>query len=192
MGNPINYSLELPERCLMLVEQLWGPASAIRKPDQPELGPLTSTFLVSMSMPIINFPIERIARPRGAPDLHYANDRPIHPNIVAEIERAFGMNPLKATPFYQEGAWAFAQCSKAPLPNIARWLPEEVAEELASKAAAKRAAELPAAQWCSVLRNALAHGGIAYLNAHGRSSYGEPVKMFAFVSGKYDENSHTR
>ena len=32
-------------------------------------------------------------------------------------------------------------------------------------------------QWCSILRNAIAHGGIAYLNENGRSSYGEPVKM---------------
>jgi len=44
---------------------------------------------------------------------------------------------------------------------------------------------MPASQWCSVLRNALAHGGIAYLNENGRSTYNEPVKMFAFASGKY-------
>ncbi len=31
----------------------------------------------------------------------------------------------------------------------------------------------------------MAHGGIAYLDESGRSSYGTPVKMFAFVSGKY-------
>jgi hypothetical protein len=133
MGNPINYSLELPDRCLTLLERLWEPASAVRRDDQPELGPLTSTFLISMSMPIINLPVERIERRRGAEDQHYANDRPIQPNIVAEVERVLGNNPLKSAPFYREGVWSFVQCSQAPLPNIARGLPEDVAVALASQ-----------------------------------------------------------
>jgi hypothetical protein len=68
-------------------------------------------------------------------------------------------------------------------------MPEHVAAELGTENAAQNAADMPASQWCSVLRNALAHGGIAYLNAQGRTSYQEPVKMYAFVSGKYDESS---
>ncbi|SHJ12954.1 hypothetical protein SAMN04488012_10572 [Palleronia salina] len=44
---------------------------------------------------------------------------------------------------------------------------------------------MPASQWVSLLRNAMAHGGIAYLDENGRSRHGTPVKMFAFVSGKY-------
>jgi hypothetical protein len=40
--------------------------------------------------------------------------------------------------------------------------------------------------WSSTLRNALAHGGIAYLDGNGRSSFdGSPVKMYAFASWKY-------
>ena len=189
MGNPINYSVELPTRCLTLLEQLWEPVSTIMQPDRPELGPLTSTFLISMSMPIINLPIERIERRRGKEDLYYANDRPIAPHIVEEIERSLGSNPFRDTPFYKAGAWRFVRCTKLPLPNIARGLPQEIATELESDVAAEQAAGLPAAQWCSILRNALAHGGIAYLNSNGRSSYGEPVKMFAFASGKYADVS---
>ena len=68
-------------------------------------------------------------------------------------------------------------------------MPDDIAEELASERAAQRAAVMPAQQWCSILRNALAHGGIAYLDGDGRSSYGSPVKMYAFASGKYDEDS---
>ena len=41
-------------------------------------------------------------------------------------------------------------------------------------------------QWCSTLRNALAHGGIAYLDERGRSSYDRPVTMYAFISQKYE------
>jgi hypothetical protein len=35
--------------------------------------------------------------------------------------------------------------------------------------------------------NALAHGGIAYLNSDGKNTYGEPVAMYAFMSGIYDD-----
>ena len=31
----------------------------------------------------------------------------------------------------------------------------------------------------------MAHGGIAYLDENGRTSYGRPVKMYAFISGTY-------
>ena len=37
--------------------------------------------------------------------------------------------------------------------------------------AATRVGKMPTSQWCSILRNAMAHGGIAYLNEIGRSSY---------------------
>lgn len=44
---------------------------------------------------------------------------------------------------------------------------------------------MPASQWISILRNALAHGGIAYLNKEEKSNHEQPVKMFAFVCCKY-------
>ncbi len=88
-----------------------------------------------------------------------------------------------------DGVWRFACYEEPPFPNIANGVPEHVAAELGTEKAAQNAADMPASQWCSVLRNALAHGGIAYLDAQGRSSYGQPVKMYAFVSGKYDGSS---
>ncbi len=44
-------------------------------------------------------------------------------------------------------------------------------------------------QWMSILRNALAHGSIVYLDEFGRSSYGKAVKMLAFASGKFANGS---
>ncbi len=38
----------------------------IRQKGRPDLGSLTTTFLISMSMPIINLPIERIERHKNA------------------------------------------------------------------------------------------------------------------------------
>jgi hypothetical protein len=45
--------------------------------DRPDLGSLTTTFLISMSMPIITLPIERIERHRDATGQGYADDRHI-------------------------------------------------------------------------------------------------------------------
>ena len=189
MGNPRNYSLELPERCLLLLDRLWPHARATFQAEQPDLGPLTSTFLISMSIPIINLPIERIERRRGDEDRHFASDRPINPAAASAIVETLQERSLRDAPFFKDGAWRFVSCGTPPFPNIAYGLPEAIADELGAEDAAKNAAEMPASQWCSILRNALAHGGIAYLNEQGRSSYGEPVKMYAFVSGKYDQEN---
>lgn len=192
MGNPSNYSLELPQRCLSLLDKLWPYARTIFPADRPDLGPLTSTFLISMSMPIINLPIERIERRSGGEAHHYASDRPINAAVTDAIIETLQKRPFGSAPFFVDGAWRFATCATPPFPNIARGLPENIARELSGEQAAKDAARMPASQWSSILRNALAHGGIAYLNDQGRSTYGEPVKMYAFASGKYDEQSVQR
>lgn len=185
MGNPANYSVDLPSRCLLLLEQLWLHAETVHAPGERALGPLTSTFLISMSMPIINLPIERIERHRNAKGPAYANDRPIAPAIVREIDRVLGGGLFKKAPFFREHAWSFARCGEKPFPNIAHGVPPAIADQLASEDGAKLAAKLQTLQWCSILRNALAHGGVAYLDEDGRSSYGRPVRMFAFASGQY-------
>ncbi len=192
MGNPANYSLELPERCLQLLDTLWPHAQNIRQVERPDLGPLTSTFLISMSMPIINLPIERIERREGGEHRHYADDRKINPRSATAIDEILRRRRLREAPFFVDGVWRFACHKEPPFPNIANGVPDHVAAELGTDDAAQNAAAMPASQWCSILRNALAHGGIAYLDAQGRSSYREPVKMYAFVSGKYDESSKER
>ena len=188
MGNPRNYSLELPERCLLLLDRLWPHASSTFAADRPDLGPLTSTFLISMSMPIINLPIERIERRQGGEAYHYASDRSVDPEAADAILQTLRRGRLGDAPFFIHGAWRFVSWRESPL-NIADGLPEATAHELERDKAAEDAASMPASQWCSILRNALAHGGIAYLNQWGRSSREEPVKMYAFASGKYDQES---
>jgi hypothetical protein len=192
MGNPRNYSLELPERCLSLLDRLWPHAQATFPADRPDLGPLTSTFLISMSMPIINLPIERIERRSGDEASHYASDGPVNPAAAHAIVETLQKRAFGDAPFFANGAWRFVSWGKRPFPNIAYGLPEAVAAQLGAEDAARNAAKMPASQWSSILRNALAHGGIAYLNEQGRSSHGEPVKMYAFVCGKYDQESKER
>lgn len=95
MGNPTNYSLELPARCLKLLETLWSHAAATYLDDATQLGPLTSTFLISMSMPMINLPIERIDRPVGDEHRYYVTDRPINPAAVTAIRKTLGGQLVK-------------------------------------------------------------------------------------------------
>ena len=97
------------------------------------------------------------------------------------------MVKLCKAPFYFPGEWSFATYAKGRLLNIAKSIPDDLARALASEKAGIKAGNMPVSQWSSIMRNSLAHGGIAYLNEAGRTCYGEPVKMYAFVSGKFDE-----
>ncbi|RVP95051.1 hypothetical protein [Sinorhizobium meliloti] len=189
MGNPLHYGIELPQRCLTLIEELWGTASQIHGGVRPDLGPLTTTFLVSMSMPIINLPVERIERQIGLGGFEgYVDDRHVSAQAVDAFRGVIHRGNLEHAPFYQHGAWRFAEYQGEPI-NLARGLPEDIASALDEHNAAEDAAAMNANQWMSILRNALAHGGIVYLDEFGRSSYGKPVKMLAFASGKFASGS---
>lgn len=192
MGNPLNYSLELPQRCMQLIDGAWEHVSKTYPQGNNELGPMTSTFLLSMSMPIINIPIERIERHRGNADQYYINDRLIDENITAAIDDIIGGREFGKCPFFMNNCWRFYKLKVSKKINIADGLPHYVAAALNDAKAVEEAAKMDTSQWCSVLRNALAHGGIAYLDESGHSSWGKPVKMYAFASGKYDEESPDR
>lgn len=184
MGNPLHYSQELPRRCLQLIDELWPHASNTLQKDRPELGALTTTFLISMSMPIINLPLERIEQHRSSKKPAYANDRAIAPALTDEVDKILGGQVLERAPFYETGSWRFAK--HAPF-NVAEGLSEELVDSLSGDAAVKRASKMQTSQWCRILRNAMAHGGIAYLDINGRTSHGVSVDGYAFVSGVYDE-----
>jgi len=192
MGNPLHFSLELPQRCLQLIDELWPHVEKTRQADRPDLGSLSTTFLISMSMPIINLPIERIERHKSAKDEGYADDRCIDARVATAVLEALGGQRLSKAPFYAPGEWSFGTYSQRPVFNIARSIPDDLATELGQQEAVARADSMPTSQWCSIVRNAMAHGGIAYLNENGRTSYGEPVKMYAFVSGVFDDADRTK
>lgn len=185
MGNPQHFGIELPHRCLTLVEELWDKAAQVRGGERPDLGPLTTTFLMSMSMPIINLPVERIERQIGLGGAEgYIDDRHVSRDAVAAFQDTIHRGRLDQAPFFKDGEWRFVRHEGRPV-NFARELPEDIAARLDEPEALTRAANLPAGQWNSALRNSLAHGGILYLDERGRSSHGQPVKMLAFVSGKF-------
>lgn len=185
MGSPQHFSLELPWRCLRLIEELWPAAEKVFPKDGSHLGPLTTTFLLSMSMPIINLPIERMERHKSPTGEGYADDRHINPDVVKELNEALGGRPVRRARFFEPGSWRYYRA--APPMNVSRGLPENVADALIEDQAIADAGALCGSQWCSILRNALAHGGIAYLDGEGRTRAHTPVTNLAFVSGIYDK-----
>lgn len=189
MGNPQHYSVELPTRCLALINGLWSEVSKQFGGADPELGPLTSTFLLSMSMPILTIPLERVERQIGkAGGQAYADDQHLLPKAAEAFDTVIRKGKLGQAPFYKAGAWRFLSLREGPFPNIADGLPNILTEKLSGNDAEVAACKMPASQWVSTLRNALAHGGVAYLDKDGCSTFGTPVKMFAFVSGKFGKS----
>ena len=87
MGNPAHYSREVPSRCLQLIDGLWQHVEGVFQSDRRDLGPLTSTFLISMSYPIVNLPIERIERHSSKPEQGYADDRHVDPGLAVPSRR---------------------------------------------------------------------------------------------------------
>ena len=56
MGQPGHFSQELPQRCLHLIDELYQHAEETFAPNDGHLGPLTTTFLLAMAIPIITLP----------------------------------------------------------------------------------------------------------------------------------------
>ena len=107
MGNPLHYSLELPQRCLQLIKELWPYAEEIRPRDT--LNQVHSRRLFfSMSLPIISLPVERIERYKDATDRGYADDMHLDPRLATAVTAVLGGHQFKTAPFFMPGTWSFA------------------------------------------------------------------------------------
>lgn len=185
MGIPANYSRELPERCLYLIDQLLPQVEQTFLPGQEAVGPLTTTFLLAMATPIVVLPIERVERHRTAVAEGYVDDRALSPELASAVDASLGGRPVRKSSFYEIGNWRLARIPHQPGQNLARYFPHDLSEILASQQAETAAAAMCASEWASCVRNALAHGGIAYLDANGHQTYGQRAEKLAFISGKY-------
>nr|WP_299506491.1 hypothetical protein [uncultured Rhizobium sp.] len=180
MGNPLHFSLEVPRRAHQLLRDLYEQLG-----DSEGTGlPLKATFLLSVSMPIMILPIERILKYRRDPAHVHMNDAVLHPKLAEAVDRAIDLHAAVHLADFFTGPWQFASVDKGVgFPNLAaEGLPEDIAVQLDAPAAIEDARNLSANLFCKILRNALAHGGILYLDEHGRSSSTAPVRRFAFVS----------
>lgn len=190
MGIPYSYSSELPARCLKLIDVLWTEVNKVSNGDG--LGPLTSTFLLSMAMPMIVLPIERIALKPGNKS-SYIDDSEFDLELSKKFRDAYKLGRLADAPFIEKDVWRFAKWEKVEDPlNLAKDFPQELGEHLESVQAVKDGNGMQLSEWAACLRNALAHGGVAYLDETGRHEKGKSAKMFAFFSGIYEKNGSNK
>jgi hypothetical protein len=180
MGRPNHYSKDIAERCRTLLVELRPlierDSDAIRRYG----GPLTTTFLLAMGTPMLVFPLERLTKPfedHMKQQRRVASDRGLDPALTAKVESVFSKS-FAGAPFGKVDGWSCVQGWK-PF-NLAHHWPNEILDQLASPEAAKTAAGAKVGFILEVLRNALAHGGVYYLDRHGRNTDGEAA-MLAFV-----------
>lgn len=180
MTRPTHYSVQIAKRCQRLIEGL-----AHRLATDPTLSdergdPLLTTFLLAMSTPMLVLPIERLIWPALRSRGGVADDTQLDEALCARMGEALAEKRLfGATPFFESRAWAFVDA--VPLFSVAHDWPQEILEMLCGDEALRAAEEAPAATILNCLRNALAHGGITYLDRAGLQRE-EETNMIAFAA----------
>lgn len=188
MGNPQNFSLDVPSRCQMLLDDLWPTVS--KKGEDGSL-PLNASFLLAISTPMVNLPIERIWKTQNGRAVGHLNDSVLNAGLAQAIKKGIGNSPVAQAPFYAPDVWRYHYLPKsAALPDLSRQgLPAAVETALNSNQASTDAGAQTTETFCSILRNGLAHGGILYLDKSGSMVVRQPVQMFCFVSTKQKDRA---
>ena len=180
MGLPNHYSRDIVIRCDSLIRHLLPKVDEGLPDDVRFGGPLRTTFLLAMATPMIVLPVERIFKPGNPGTAQTGDDRQLDPALTADLAGVLGNSRrFGDAPFVQVGAWSYVQAYR-PF-NISGVWPEELLAALSGQEAHDAARTAPAHRVLLDLRNALAHGGVTYLDEFGRNSV-DQAAMFAFVS----------
>ena len=178
MGRPTHYSTELATRCQRLIDRLIDQVEQDAILSQEFRGPLRTTFLLAMSTPMIVLPMERLYKPvinRAG----VADDTPIDPMVKSRVQAVFDGRAFRDTPLFEDDQWAYiAETQSFPVADP--W-PSPVFDELDRPGSKEAASAAPMVDIVGCLRNALAHGGVAYLDDRGRQS-DDATAMFGFAS----------
>lgn len=186
MGRPQHYSLEIATRCERLIEQLCDKVGEDRRLVDEWGGPLRTTFLLAMSTPMLVLPMERLFRPLFS-KVGVANDAELDPTLAQRVSDTFGNGrTFGDAPFFDADSWAYVAATD--IFPIAKSWPSETFDALDAPEAIAAAAHAPAADVLECLRNALAHGGIAYLDAQGRQT-DDATNMLAFIAKTRDRKA---
>jgi hypothetical protein len=118
MGNPQNFSIDVTRRCQILLEQLWPSVS--NKADG-RLLPLNASFLLAISTPMVNLPIERIWKPQKGLAVGHINDAVLDASLAKAVKTDIGQSPVAKAPFYKAGAWRYHYLPKeVALPDLSK------------------------------------------------------------------------
>lgn len=185
MGRPAHYSLDIVSRCRDLIEELEPIVKAGLKVDGKHGGPLTTTFLLAMATPMVGLPIERIFKAKEGELV--ADDSDLNEGLTDEVHRVMnGKLKFEDAPFSKGLDWQLLQNVK-PF-NIATWEGNEYFAALTQADARVTASRMPADFMLRHLRNALAHGGIVYLDGNGYLS-DQKAEILGFVSARKDHKT---
>ena len=178
---PKHFSRDIAGRCLDLLTRYSGEVERGVADDVHHGGPLTTTFLVAMATPIVVLPFERLFKVSAGQVL--ADDSTIDPALEERVSGALAHGKKFRDAPFGTGTWAKARIG---LPfNLAGEWNDAVFDALALPKALADAQDADAITVVRLLRNALAHGGIAYLDEDGRQA--KPVvAQIAFASFKFN------
>ena len=178
MGRPVHYSTEIASRCQRLIERLVQQVEDDAVLAEEFRGPLRTTFLLAMSTPMIVLPMERLYKASvGLPGV--ADDTKLDAAVDDRVHTTFENTKFGDSPFFCDGEWSYVEAM--PYFPVADVWPWEAFDKLDSAYVSKEAATAPTKDVVGCLRNALSHGGIAYLDRRGRHSE-DATKMLGFAS----------
>ncbi len=181
---PEHYSRDIAQRCQNLIHNLRPIVQRGLADDARFGGPLGTTFLLAMATPMIVLPIERIFKPANPRAPQAADDRQLDPALARQVDDVLGpTRSFGAAPFAAPGRWSYVAGWRRF--NAAQTWPADLLASLAAPKAYSAAANAPAGRILRDLRNALAHGGITYLDSDGRQTNGDAA-MLAFAGAVID------
>lgn len=181
MGIPQHYSRDVPERCERLLELLL-PVVEREQFEERYGGPLKTTFLLALATPMVLLPVERLFKRINHNEGGIADDRALSGALDDAVASVLGYT-LKDAPF-GGNEWSYVP-GVEPF-NIAGSWPTQLLDRLGEKPAFEAAQQASAWGILQDLRNALAHGGVAYLDAAGRNSTsGAEMLVFAGLQTRH-------
>jgi hypothetical protein len=171
--------MEIAARCQHLIELLADQTDRDPKLVERWRGPLRTTFLLAMSTPMLVLPMERLFKPvlRKA---GVADDSKLDEAAGDRVRATFADGrPFHEAEFYEAKAWSYIAATQKF--SVAEVWPSAIFDQLDTPEAFEAAAAAPTADILECLRNALSHGGVAYLDARGRQS-NDATNMLGFAS----------
>lgn len=178
MGIPQHYSRELPQRCEALIEELLPIVEGGLRADAKFGGALKTTLLLALATPMVVLPVERIFKRVAFNDPGMADDREFDEALARGVESVLGEDQAFGRAPFGSGQWTYAE--KVDPFNVGQRWPGELLNYLDTDAARDAARHAPTWRILQDLRNALAHGGVAYLGSDGRASEGA-AEMLGFA-----------
>ncbi len=171
MGNPRQFSREIPKRAYRLIKELYDDLP--ESEDRPFK--LKATFLLSAATSIISVPYERSAENKE----HLGDED--HADTIRQATQS--ADPISSFPCYI-GTWRYIRLERAEgFPKLAiEGFPHVVIEALQAEGAVNNARGISCRLFFSNLRNALSHGSVFYLDSNYNSDEDIQVNRFGFVS----------